>query len=221
MPRHSSGNYRGTSLDDPGQPVVNVSWKDAARYANWLSKKEGLQPAYREKNGKVVSVIPLTKGYRLPTEAEWDFVSRYDGGQESLNKPLRFPWGDSMPPLKNSGNYADDGTQRLPFAISGYVDGSPVSAPVGKFTPNRSLIYDLGGNVAEWCHDFYDVPLGNITKLLRDASGPRKGRFHVVKGASWRSGSITELRLSYRDYALKPRNDIGFRIVRYVETTEK
>jgi formylglycine-generating enzyme required for sulfatase activity len=220
-PRHNSGNYRGTSLDKPDQPVVNVPWEDAARYTNWLSKKEGLQPAYKSENGKMVSVMPLTNGYRLPTEAEWEFVSRYDGGKKPLNKPLRFPWGNKMPPPNNSGNYADDGAQRLPFAIPGYVDGFPVSAPVGKFSPNKSLINDLGGNVAEWCHDYYDVPLGNTNKTLRDPSGPRGGRFHVIKGASWRSGSITELRLSYRDYAEKPRNDIGFRVVRHVAKTKK
>ena len=126
-----------------------------------------------------------------------------------------------MPPPKKSGNYADDGARRQAFAIPGYADGFPVSAPVGKFAPNGSGVYDLGGNVAEWCHDFYDVPSDNIREPLKDPSGPREGRFHVVKGASWRSGSITELRLSYREYALKPRNDIGFRIVRYVANAAK
>jgi formylglycine-generating enzyme required for sulfatase activity len=221
LPRHSSKSHQGISLDDPDQPAVNLSWADAARYANWLSKKEGLEPAYREDQGKVVPVVPLTNGYRLPTEAEWDFVSRYDGGRQPPDKPHRFPWGAHMPPPKNSGNYADDGALRQAFSIPGYVDGFPVSAPVGKFAPNGSGVYDLGGNVSEWCHDFYDVPSDNIREPLRDPSGPREGRFHVVKGASWRSGSLTELRLSYRDYALKPRNDIGFRIVRNVGNAAK
>ncbi len=220
-PNHGSGNYRGISLDDPDQPVVNVSWDDAARYANWLSKKQGLVPAYKEIGEKIVPVEPLTNGYRLPTEAEWEFVSRYDGGQQPLNRPLKFPWGAAMPPPPKSGNFADDGPQRLPFAIPRYVDGYPVSAPVGKFSPNRSLIYDLGGNVAEWCHDFYDVPYADPKRPLKDPSGPSKGRFHVIKGASWRSGSVTELRLSYRDYALKARNDVGFRVVRYVDSVKK
>jgi len=220
-PNHSSGNYRGISLDNPDQPVVNVSWDDAARYANWLSKKQGLVPAYKEIGEKIVPVEPLTNGYRLPTEAEWEFVSRYDGGQQPLNRPLKFPWGAAMPPPPKSGNFADDGPQRLPFAIPRYVDGYPVSAPVGKFSPNRSSVYDLGGNVAEWCHDFYNVPYADPKRPLKDPSGPSKGRFHVIKGASWRSGSVTELRLSYRDYALKARNDVGFRVVRYVDSVKK
>ena len=221
LPNHSSGNYRGTSLDGPNQPAVNLSWQNAAGYANWLSKKSGLTPAYKEEKGKFVSVLPLNNGYRLPTEAEWEFVSRYEGEKRNLSSPLRYPWGVTMPPPKFSGNYADDGAKRLAFAIPGYIDSFPVSAPVGQFKPNKLLIYDLGGNAAEWCHDYYDIPLHNITKPIRDPLGPQEGRFHVIKGSSWRSGSITELRLSYRDYAEKPRIDVGFRIVRYVGKEKK
>lgn len=220
-PAHKSGEFQGTSLDGDDRPVVNVAWEDAARYANWLSNAEKLPPAYKDEAGKVVAIVPPTNGYRLPTEAEWEFASRYDGGQEPLDKPLRFPWGDNMPPPNGSGNYADDGPQRLAFAIPKYTDGFPATAPVGKFSPNRSLLYDLGGNVAEWCHDYYDVRPESMAQPLRDPAGPRQGRFHVIKGASWRSGSVTELRLSYRDYSEKPRDDLGFRIVRYVAQDTK
>ncbi len=212
---HNSGLYQATSLDGGDQPAANVSWEDAARYANWLSEQEGLTPAYREQDSKVLPVTPLTNGYRLPTEAEWEFVARYEGGKRSLDQPLLYPWGEAMPPPKESGNFAHDGSN-LPFAIPGYVDGYPASAPVGKFAANNAMIYDLGGNVAEWCHDFYDVPAPGGT-ARRDPAGPADGRFHVIKGASWRSGSVTELRLSYRDYAEKPRDDLGFRVVRYVD----
>ena len=213
---HSSGAYQGTILDGADQPVVNVSWEDAARYANWLSQQEGLQPAYREQDGKLVPVVPLTNGYRLPTEVEWEFTARYDGGRRPLNQPLQFPWGDAMPPAKNSGNFAHEGSG-LPFAIPGHVDAYVGSAPVGKFPPNKSSIYDLGGNVAEWCHDYYDVPAPAGASPQRDPTGPAEGRFHVIKGASWRSGSATELRFAYRDYADKPRDNLGFRIARYVD----
>lgn len=220
-PSHKSGEFQGMSLDGDDQPAVNVAWEDAARYANWLSKSEKLPPAYKDEGGKIVAIVPPTNGYRLPTEAEWEFVSRYDGGHEPLDKPLRFSWGDNMPPPDNSGNYADDGPRRLSFAIPKYADGFPVTAPVGKFSANRSMLYDLGGNVAEWCHDYYDVQPETTTQPLHDPTGPRQGRFHVIKGASWRSGSVTELRLSYRDYAEKPRDDLGFRIVRYVAQDAK
>jgi formylglycine-generating enzyme required for sulfatase activity len=214
---HNSGLYQTTSLNGDDQPAVNVSWEDAARYANWLSEQEGLAPAYREQDGKVMAVTPLSGGYRLPTEAEWEFVARYDGGQRPADQPRLYPWGDSLPPPRESGNFAHDGSN-LPFAIPGYVDPYLASAPVGKFAPNASLVYDLGGNVAEWCHDFYDVPApGGAVRV--DPAGPASGRFHVIKGASWRSGSATELRLSYRDYAEKPRDDLGFRVVRYVDAT--
>jgi formylglycine-generating enzyme required for sulfatase activity len=220
-PGHRSGSYQGLELDGPNQPVVSVSWDDAARYTNWLSKKKGLLPAYKEENKKMIPITPVTSGYRLPTEAEWVFVARYDGGQRPLNDPLRFPWGERMPPPNETGNYADDGAKRLPFTIPGYIDGFPVSAPVGKFKPNVAGVYDIGGNVAEWCHDFYSVQVGRKSRPPRDPVGPSSGRFHVIKGASWRSGGISELRLSYRDYAFKPRNDIGFRIARYAKTPKK
>ena len=211
---HSAGTYQSTSLDVPEQPAVNVTWDDAARYANWLSTQEGLNPAYKEQDGKVVPVVPLTNGYRLPTEAEWEFAARYDGGKQPSGQPLQFPWGASMPPPANSGNYAHEGTQ-LPFAIPGYTDDFLASAPVGKFAANKSLIYDLGGNVSEWCHDFYDVAVASSEPKV-DPAGPTAGRFHVIKGASWRTGSAADLRLAYRDYADKPRDDLGFRVVRYV-----
>ena len=137
-----------------------------------------------------------------------------EAGQRQPDQPLLYPWGDAMPPPKESGNFAHDGSN-LPFAIPGYVDGYPASAPVGKFAPNKARVYDLGGNVAEWCHDFYDVPVAGAP--LVDPTGPASGRFHVIKGASWRSGSVTELRLSFRDYAEKPRDDLGFRVVRYAD----
>ncbi len=213
---HDSGTERGVSLNKPSQPVVSVSWEDAARYLNWLSRQEGLPPAYQEKNGKMVAVEPMTNGYRLPTEAEWVFAARYEGGQRSADKPLKYPWGDNMPPPKNSGNYADKSASgRLPVTIEGYSDGHLYAAPVGKYSPNGAGIYDLGGNVAEWIHDYYYVYTGGSQRVLRDPVGPKTGDLHVVRGASWRHGGITELRLSYRDYTLKPRNDIGFRVVRY------
>ncbi len=193
-----------------------VSRRDAARYLNWLSEKDKLPPAYREDGSKMVAMQPMTTGYRMPTEAEWVFVARYEGKSEANVKALKYAWGNSLPPPDNSGNYADgDAAGHLPVTIKGYRDGYGFSAPVGRFPPNKAGIHDIGGNVAEWCHDFYDVYTGGTERVPRDPLGPATGRYHVVRGASWRHGSVTELRLSYRDYAEKPRNDIGFRFVRY------
>jgi formylglycine-generating enzyme required for sulfatase activity len=122
-----------------------------------------------------------------------------------------------MPPSPNSGNFADvSASMRLSFSIKNYRDGYAVAAPVGKFTPNRLGLYDLAGNVSEWCHDHYDTAVGTTRRLKRDPTGPKIGTFHVIRGSSWRHGRITELRLSYRDYGKTARNDLGFRIARYV-----
>ncbi len=218
---HNSGNEQGADLNDPRLPVASVSWEDAVRYLNWLSEKENLSPAYREANGKMVAVEPMNEGYRLPTEAEWAYAARYEGGRGPVASPLKYSWGEAMPPPAKSGNFADESAaRRLPAIVKGYLDGYVAAAPVGSFAPNQAGLYDLGGNVAEWCHDFYDVFVGGTQQVQRDPMGPKKGEFHVVRGSSWRHGTVTELRLTYRDYAKPSRNDLGFRIARYVDLSK-
>lgn len=215
-PNHNSGIEQGIDLNEPAQPVASVSWDDAARYLNWLSEQDGLPTAYREENGRMVGVDPMTTGYRLPTEAEWVYAARYEGGRRPLDKPLKYSWGNAMPPEIKTENFADESAASLfPLTVQGYSDGFMVAAPTGEFLANKAGIRSLGGNVSEWCHDYYDVYVMGTEKPLRDPLGPSRGQFHVVRGASWRHGSVTELRLSYRDFAEKPRNDLGFRIARY------
>lgn len=123
-----------------------------------------------------------------------------------------------MPPVENSGNFADSSASGfLGKIVVGYNDRHASSAEVGKFTPNSKGLFDMGGNVAEWVHDFYDIQLDAANKAPVDPLGPETGKFHVVKGSSWAHGTVTELRLSYRDYYAKKRNDIGFRVARYLE----
>ena len=123
-----------------------------------------------------------------------------------------------MPPAKNSGNYADRKAAALFGRIIGnYDDGYAVSAPAGSFTPNDKGLFDLGGNVAEWVNDFYDVVVSVGNKVEVDPLGPSSGEFHVIRGSSWAHGAITELRLSFRDYGNKARNDLGFRIARFAD----
>ena len=214
-PSHNSG----TGLNGDKQPVVSVTWDDAARYLNWLSKRENLPAAYREDGKRMVAVLPLNSGYRLPTEAEWAFAARYEAGNRSASQPLKYPWGPSMPPAPRSGNFADRSAGALvPLTVPGYADGFRRTAPVGRFPANAHGIRDLGGNAAEWVNDFYDTSVGGRA-IAQDPTGPKSGRFRVVRGSSWRHGSITELRLSFRDFSDSKRNDIGFRIARYVQTT--
>ncbi len=213
---HSSGVLQGRTLDNPSQPVVRVSWEDAALYCNWLSEQESLPPFYKVENGKVTGFNPDSTGYRLPTEAEWEWAARTTGpGSREL---LRFPWGDNMPPPENFGNFADlSAANFLGRVINNYDDGYMGSAPVASFAPNANGFYDMGGNVAEWVNDYYGAgaTLGNTVE--ENPLGPSTGTYNVIKGSSWAHGTITELRLSFRDYGDEPRDDVGFRIARYLD----
>jgi formylglycine-generating enzyme required for sulfatase activity len=198
--------------------VVEVTWEDAASYCNWLSAKDSLQPAYVESNGTLKAAVPMTDGYRLPTEAEWAWVARYEGGETAK----KYAWGDSLPVAASSGNYADDAaTGTLPSTISGYNDTYAATAPVDSFQANRLGIFQLGGNVAEWAHDHYSIYSSNTTSIDQDPMGPPEGEYHVIRGSSWMDSTITELRLSYRDYGNKPRSDLGFRIARYSDQAKE
>ncbi|MEN8130563.1 MAG: PEGA domain-containing protein, partial [Pseudomonadota bacterium] len=211
---YHSGFVKNLSLDIDEQPVVRLSWEQAARYCNWLSQNESLPPVYAEKNGQWVVIQPIPKGYRLPTEAEWTWASRFMGG----SKGLRYPWGETMPPPSRAGNYADINAGRLlTVTLEDYDDSHPVTAPVGSYPANSLGLFDLGGNVAEWVHDYYSFGPEQRSRPVIDPTGPTEGRFHVIRGSSWMHASISELRLSHRDYADKGRPDVGFRIARYAD----
>jgi formylglycine-generating enzyme required for sulfatase activity len=210
---HRAGIVGQHTLDLDNQPVVNVAWEDAVQYCNWLSEQEGLKPAYVRKGDTYVAVDPMTNGYRLPTDAEWEWVARH----EPSGALRRYPWGDALPVAPNSGNYADSNARLLvQNVIPNYDDGFAVTAPVGKFPPNPLGVYDMGGNVAEWVHDFYSVT-PTATDVAIDPMGPSEGTHHVIRGSSWKTSSVTELRLAARDFGQTARNDVGFRVARNAE----
>lgn len=215
---HSSGAAGGYSLDGNDQPVVGITWEEAVEFLNWLSRREGLPEAYVKEDGQWRLAEPYNIGYRLPSEAEWAYAARRQGRASEA----RYPWEGGFPPPTGSGNFADSSAAvLLPNTVANYNDGFPVSAPVGRFSESPGGFFDLGGNVAEWCHDWYGLYPGQAKRLVEDPLGPAGGRHRVVRGSSWRDSSITELRLSYRDYSRKARDDLGFRIARYAYPEEK
>jgi len=211
---HSSGIVSGVTLDNEAQPVVRVSWNQGALYCNWLSGQEALPPFYQvNEQDEVVGFNPQSSGYRLPSEAEWAWVARTEGSGNTV----RYPWGDQLPPPENAGNFADvTARQYLGEIIFDYDDGYFATAPIGSFAPNQHEILDMAGNVAEWVHDFYGA-MGSLGGVEVDPLGPEDGQFHTIRGSSWAHGSITEMRLSFRDFGIEPRDDVGFRIARYLE----
>lgn len=211
---HSSGHVKGNSLNGDNYPVVNISWQQAALFCNWLSEQEKLPVFYQLTDGVVSGFNPQSNGYRLPTEAEWAWAARH----QSDGTMLKYPWGKSLPPAAGSGNYGDRSAAALLGNIQvNFNDSYAVTAPVGSFATNKKGLYDLGGNVAEWVNDFYGVQTGLSRTRAADPLGPVKGDHHVIRGSSWAHGTVTDLRMSFRDYGAEGRSDLGFRIARYVD----
>jgi len=208
-PKHNSGRFGSVSLETPSHPVVNLRWEDAAGYCNWLNEAAQLPAAYASGTGGLAPVVPLQRGFRLPTEEEWAWAARHAG----VDKASRFPWGEAMPPAPGSGNFADRSISgELADAFKDYDDGFVGTSPVGHFRPGPAGFFDLAGNVAEWVHDYYAI---RAAPSQADPTGPTAGKHHVIRGSSWMQASVSALRWTYRDYGTEPRPDVGFRCARY------
>jgi len=161
---HDSGSFENQSLNGADQPVVNVSWDDAKAFCDWLTRTE------RQKG-----LIGKAQSYRLPTESEWGVaVGLNDArGGTSTNQGERitadYPWGREWPPPKGAGNYSGAESAWSSARMNGYRDHHAVTAPVGSYGPNRHGLFDLGGNVWEWCEDWYDS----------------SQQFRALRGGSW------------------------------------
>jgi formylglycine-generating enzyme required for sulfatase activity len=212
QPAHGSGSVGNTSLDLDKQPVVRVTWDDAAAFCNWLSEQEGLPPAYTGGgDGGYTLTVPVTNGYRLPTEGEWEFVAR----AASTGKPLKYPWGQDLPVVSGTGNFAGrEAFALLGVQLEGHEDEFPAAAAPALFPPNPLGFYDLAGNVSEWVTDKYLSFVASAP--VTDPLGPTDSKGHAYRGSNWRSASTTELRFPWREGATAASDVIGFRVARYV-----
>jgi formylglycine-generating enzyme required for sulfatase activity len=214
-PGHASGFVDKRSIDLDGQAVTGVSWADAVQYCNWLSEQEGLAPAYEQKDGRWLLRTPMGTGYRLPTEAEWEFAARFAGAGRPQR---RYEWGDALPPPAGSANLAGaEAVAALERVLDGWRDEDPAVAPTGRHAPSALGLLDMTGNVSEWVHDVYAsfAEPGANTDPTGPVPGAQNAARRVIKGSSWRTASYAALRPAWRDGRDGAANDIGFRIARY------
>lgn len=190
-PGHHSSSYKGVALDGDDQPVVEVSYRDAEAFVEWLN-------ARAEERG-------AGRSYRLPTEEEWEYAAR--GGDDR-----KFPWGDQWPPPLESGNFADEANGKRfewPF-LEGYRDDYIGAAPVGKHFPNAYFLHDMAGNVYEWT--------SSVVKPESAAAANREAKnqtLRIMRGSSWADELPKVMRCAFR----LPRSEdtqwvfLGFRVV--------
>jgi formylglycine-generating enzyme required for sulfatase activity len=144
------------------KPVEQVDWYHAALYCNMRSLKEGLKPCY---DSKTLACDFAANGYRLPTEAEWEYACR-------AGTQTRFSCGEDAARLKTVAWHKANAAQ--------------ASHPVGQKPPNRWGLHDMHGNVAEWCQDLYGAEAYQQHEA-KDPRGPASGEKRVLRGGSWRT----------------------------------
>jgi formylglycine-generating enzyme required for sulfatase activity len=170
----------------PNHPIVKVNWFDAIAFCKWLTDKE------RDEN-----LIEDRQSYRLPTDKEWSqavgLQNEVGGTPQARDGKIKseYPWGKQWPPPAGAGSYS------VPQKRSG-------TTPVGNFKANSFGVYDLGGNVWEWCADTYKGGTGGA---------PRD--WGVLRGGSWATSNKLEMQSSYRNVIDRNDRDViyGFRCV--------
>ncbi|MDJ0622316.1 MAG: SUMF1/EgtB/PvdO family nonheme iron enzyme [Desulfocapsaceae bacterium] len=197
----------------PTNPVTGISWQEAATFCNWLSAQEKLSPFYTMAGGRVSGFNAFSDGYRLLSEGEWEWLARKAGKKERTT----FSWGNDTVIPPNAANIGDESARgQVRFYVPNYRDGFAGVAPVGSMAREPSGLYDLAGNVSEWVHDVYSIVPPQAGTTQKNPLGQQRGTSHVVKGANFRSGTLTGLRPAFREGLSAGRDDVGFRIGRYL-----
>ncbi|MCE5229823.1 formylglycine-generating enzyme family protein [bacterium] len=155
MVKQNPSKYKG-----PERPVEQVDWYHAALYCNARSRKEGLKPCY---DHKTLACDFSADGYRLPTEAEWEYACR-------AGSTTKYSFGDDANMLKNFAWYK--------------ANSNKASHPVGQKSPNAFGLYDMHGNVAEWCQDVYGDSYYQ-QKAGDNPKGPTSGDKRALRGGGW------------------------------------
>ena len=210
------------SYPQPGHPMAFLTWHDAVKLCNARSEKEGLTPCYYTTAGQSViyrsGVMDITNscvkwtanGYRLPTEAEWEKAAR--GGLQGR----RYPWGDAIDGSKSNYAQSGDPWERGSTPV-GYYNGR--QTPAGTDMANGYGLYDMAGNVSEYCWDWYDPVYYARAGANNDPHGPELGLKRASRGGGYNDG-LVKLRCTWRHvinidpfYTLD-WTDVGFRCVR-------
>jgi formylglycine-generating enzyme required for sulfatase activity len=152
-------------------PVTNMSWAGAAQYCNALSRMAGLAPCYDE---RLNFAGPGCRGYRLPTEAEWEYAARAGAETELSSGPLTEPGCSPLDPNVDVVGW-----------YCGNSMGAQMARPVGTKAPNPWGVFDMHGNVNEWVNDWYDPGYGAQGEHAIDPLGPASGEFRTSRGGSW------------------------------------
>lgn len=195
-------------------PITNVTWLDAVRFCNWLSRRDNLSLVYQfDANGLYRSIDANALGYRLPTELEWLAIYSHDVESQQTINP--YPWGTSTAIPRAYGNFAGrESSQKLERFNQQYVDNHDGVAPTASYRPNSNGIFDMAGNVSEWVHDFY--ALWPSTRELTDYMGPENGLDHVVRGGNYATLDSAKLSSSFRQFVNGKDETVGFRVARWV-----